>query len=495
MKNTLSPNKISWDIWLFSALYVIAPSYCAIELSSRLPLITLSRALLVLLGVMLILRRGGGLLRDMGNLNLGLSVEPCLRRGLIMFFVLLTVCHVVLFPSNASGALKAIFVLLMEGYALVWLLTQVLDTREKIEASLKILVVASGITALIVMVGCAFSFHPFHILNLVRREMPMTFEYRLGLVRAEAGFGHPCYYGAFCAIIAPVNMYFIEHSRKKWKRKLFAVCLALNMTGVVLSNARGSFLTVGFVVLVAVIRSFLHKEFGKFLRTYIPVGLMAIIFLVIVSALSSVGLAFLLGFIKSILSIVFPDISMNIALDPAVTESIAETVAVTESIAETVVAETIGSSAAETVASADVVGYGLNENGLSSRLIQFSGIEWTLTQKPLFGFGHNAHVAGLISYEFVENVWLTTLSFDVGIVAIIGQYGLVGLLGYLALFGSALKESLSKTCFRDPLMRYLSFALVTYLVHLLTIASLEKLLWVLIAMIVCLSNVLRRQSL
>ena len=488
MKSTLSSNKISWDLGLFFALYVVMPSYCAIELSSKLPLITLSRALLVLLGVMLILRRRGELLQNVRNLNFGLSVDPWLRRGLITFFALLTMCDLVLLPSDASGALKAIFVLLMEGYVLVWLLTFILDTREKIEAALKILVIASGITALIVMVGCAFSFQPFHILNLVQREMPMTYEYRLGLIRAEAGFGHPCYYGAFCAIMAPLNMYFIEHSLKKWERKLFAVCLALNLTGVVLSNARGSFLTVGFVVLVAVIRSLQHKKFGKFLCTYIPVGIMALIMLVIVSALSPAGLIFLVGFVKSILNIAFPYISLGIAADPAVMESFAETIAATDPAVMESFTETIAAVAE------NVISYGLNENGLSSRLVQLSGIEWTLTRKPWFGFGHNAHIAGLISYEFVETVWLPTPSFDVGIVAVIGQYGLVGLLGYLALFGSVLKESMVKICFKDPLMRYLCFAVVTYLVHLLTIASLDKMLWVLIASVVCLSNVIRKQS-
>jgi len=84
---TLSMNRINWDICLFFALYVISPSYCAIELSAQLPLLTLSRALLVLIGGMLFLRRREELFRDIHSLNFGLSVDSMLRRGLILFFV------------------------------------------------------------------------------------------------------------------------------------------------------------------------------------------------------------------------------------------------------------------------------------------------------------------------------------------------------------------------------------------------------------------------
>ena len=112
----------------------------------------------------------------------------------------------------------------------------------------------------------------------------------------------------------------------------------------------------------------------------------------------------------------------------------------------------------------------------------------------MFGFGSNAHTRGLIYYEWEVGNWVQTDTFDVGLVAIICQYGIVGLLGYIALFGSVAMTVLSKKYRQDPLMYFLMLAFVTYLLCLITISSLDKMLWVLIAAIVCLVNILRKEE-
>lgn len=456
-------SQLPWDVLLFFALYVIAPSYCAIEVSSRLPLLTLSRALLVLMGVMLLVRRRKDLFNprsmDLRRLNFGLTGDKGLRRGMLLFFALLILCDIALLPTDTAEAVKALFVLIAEGYVLVWMLALILTSRERLLAALEVLVVSSGVVAIIASIGCVIEFNPFHLLDLVRRDMLMNFEYRLGLVRAAAGFGHPVYYGAFCAVMCPISMYFVEQSEKKWKKRLFSFCLAMNIVGVVLSNSRGSLLSFGCMVLLAAAWNITQKSFKKFFCTYFPIGLSALLILALVSLLSPIGLLFLQGVVNSVLNIFSPDVSMDL------------------------------------VAAGDrVISYGINEDGLTSRLIQLSGIPWTLSRQPLFGFGCNAHVRGLVAYEFDKGIWLTTDTFDVGPVAIICQYGLVGLLGYIALFGSLLKTCLSGKYFEDHLMRLLCLAFVTYMVSLLTIASLDKMLWVLIAAIVCLTNIIRREN-
>lgn len=469
-------DKLPWDVCLFFALYVLAPAYCAIELSAKFPLITVSRVLIVLIGTMLVLRRRRDLFYlptlDIRSLNFGLSTDRWLRWGLFVYFGLLTVCHMVLLPVNTGEEIKAIFVLWIESYALVWMLSLVLNTRRKIIAALRILVLASGVTAIIAAVGCIFGCNPFHALNFVSRDMVLNFEYRQGMLRASAGFQHACHYGAFCTIISPINMYLVEYSERRWEKKLFSLCLALNIVGIVLSNSRGSFVTFGFLVIVAAIWAIFHREFGKFLRTYVPVGVLATLLLVIVAVLSPVGLVFLEGIVRSVLHIVFPGVSTDVVLKEH----------------NTILSNGLNGG------DGSVIPYGLNEGGGYSRLRQLTGIQWTLTQKPWFGFGSNAHMAGLISYQYIKGVWQVSQTFDVGIVAVICSYGIVGFLGHIALFGSLLKASFSKICFRDPLMRFLGFTLVIYLVHLLTIASLHKMLWILISAIVCLSNIIRRES-
>lgn len=217
--NLACKDRLGWDVVLFFALYVISPNYCAIELSSRLPLITLSRALLMAMFLMLVIRcrrdylpLRKGMIR---RLNLGLTGDRILRWGLLIYFILLAVCDIAIVPEDSGVALKALFVLILESYMLVWLLTLVLDTREKLLAALRIMVIASGVTALFSAAGCLFDCNPFHYLNTVQRDMLILPCYRLGLLRAEAGFGHPVYYGAFCAVIAPINMYFVENSKMR----------------------------------------------------------------------------------------------------------------------------------------------------------------------------------------------------------------------------------------------------------------------------------------
>ena len=114
-----------------------------------------------------------------------------------------------------------------------------------------------------------------------------------------------------------------------------------------------------------------------------------------------------------------------------------------------------------------------------------------LKNKPLFGFGFNAHGKKLIPYEHEPGRIWPVATVDVGIVAIICQYGIVGFLGYSLLFGSVLYTAFKFR--RDQLMFALGMSVVIYLISLLTIASLDKMLWVIIASIVCLSNILHKE--
>ena len=128
--------RLGWDVLLFFALYIMAPSYLAVELHSRLPLITLSRGLLVLLALMLLIRRSKDLFRlqkpNLKALNPGLTECKLLRWGLLIYFGLLLLADMALFPADHGESLKALFVLLTEEYFMVWLLTLILDTRKKL---------------------------------------------------------------------------------------------------------------------------------------------------------------------------------------------------------------------------------------------------------------------------------------------------------------------------------------------------------------------------
>ena len=473
---TKSPGKatrLPIDVILFFALYIIAPSYLAVEFHHSLPLVTLSRALLVIMGLMLAFRRRQDLFKlqkpNWKALNLGLTDCKLLRWGLLAYFALLLLADIALFPADSGEALKAIFVLILEEYILLWLLTLILDTRKKLVGALQTLVIAAGCVALISIIGCIFSVNPFHWLDTVEREMLRTNYLRLGVLRAEAGFGHPVYYGAFCAMIVPINMYFVEHSEKRWMRVMFAVILSLNLVALLLSNSRGSLLAFGCTFVLIVFLKLVRREFKQFLRTYIPVMLLSAGILGILVAVLPHGLYFLTGTINSLLDAVIPEgLFKNNGNIPAPTET--------------------------TSATKPIVEYGENADGARSRLAQLTGISYTFQRKPLFGLGSNAHTRGLVHYQFVEGQWWHVPTFDMGLVAIACQYGIAGLIGYGALFGTTFLTTLSKKFRKDSLMQQLSLSFVTYMLCLLTISSLPKMDWVLIAAIVCLVNIIKKES-
>lgn len=461
---------LCWEAILFFALYIIAPSYLAVEFHASIPLITLSRGLLVLLGLMLVIRRRNDLfnLRNfhIKDLNFGLTSNKFLRLGLLLYFLLLLVADVALLPADTAEALKAIFVVVAEQYVLVWLLTLILDTREKLVCALKVLVITSAVTALLCALGCILDINFFHFLNTVEREMLMTTYYRLGVLRAEAGFGHPVFYGAFCAIMVPIHMYFVENSAGRKQKLFYSACLTMTLVGLVLSNSRGSLLAFCCLVFLAAVLSIIQKRFKKFLCTYLPIGFSALGVLLVIALLLPAGIAYLLGIIDSLLDTVIPN---NKLLDEVIQEA------------------TPGGDG-------PALEYGENAAGTRSRLVQLTGILWTLARKPIFGFGSNAHMRGLIRFRFSNGEWWPTKTFDIAIVSIICQYGIVGFVGFVSLYGSLLKTMLSKKHRQDTLMGFLLLSFITYMLCLLSISSLPKMAWVLIAAIVCLVNIREKEE-
>lgn len=438
------------DVIIFFALYIVLPDYFAIEFSQNFPLITASRFLLAIVGICLLFRKREKLFssdQGISAWNFGLTNDLTLRYGLFFYFTIITICNAALLPADAGEAVKATLIILIENYFLIWMLTLILDEREKLILALKIVVISSGIIGIISAIGCVLGINPFHYLNTVQRYCLMTQEIRLGMLRAAAGFGHPVYYGAFCVVVLPLVMYFLEHSEKRAEKYMYSLCFSMNVVGMVLSNARGAMVAFAFLLLVCVTTSILKKTFKKFFKTYAPVALQAILILAFVSALSPVGLNFLIEYLVSIVKIVFPGSSLQATVE-----------------------------------------YGNNPNGTLSRVKQLSGILYTLRNKPLFGFGSNAHTKGLLVYEFQPGKWYPSFTVDVGIVAVIGQYGIVGLIGYLGKWGSLFKTTLVKKKSSNPLMNCFGLSLLTYLVCLLSISSLEKMQWILIAFIVCLRN-------
>ena len=465
-------DRLPWEGALLLALYIALPSYFALELGGGLPLLTASRVLLLVAAVGVLLRNRS--IRALGK-GLLLTSHKGLMVCLFVYFALLLGVNAS-FLGKTSEGIKQMFVTAVEEYGLVWILTMTLTSRKRVTDALKLLVAASGVLGILACVTVISDYNLFHLLNTAgRSELVVRAFYRYGMLRPTAGFHHAVYYGAFCAVMLPVEMYFVERTEKRWERKLYALCTAFTLAGLLLANSRGSQLAFACVAGLIFVLRLVRKEIWKLLKTYLPVILVAALLVGIVFVCCPAGQYRIRQALEA-----KPDATVSTETtdpgDPSDPTDPTETTEPTQS------APHMDTS------------FGENPDGLRSRLIQLSGIPYTLGISPLTGLGPNAHMEGRVAYEYAAGKWAYLKTVDVNIVAIVCQYGLLGLLGFLALYGAVGITLLRKPYRGDPLMHQLFLAFVCYLLCGLSVSSLDKWLWVFVGVTVSLVNILRKEQ-
>lgn len=469
-------SRLFWDIGLLCALYVALPEYFALEFSQKLPLLTASRLLLVLAGCMLILRNRQSVLSvrrwSLKALRPELTKDRFLRCCILVYFAILILVNLTFIPS--SDAIKELFVLVAEQYFLMWLLVRIFDTRQKLMTGLRLLVYSSGVVAVLAAVSMIADYNVFHFLKTTQRAMLMSDYYRQGMLRAATGFGHPVYYGAFCAIMLPICMYFAENEQSCKLRLAAAGCMAMNLVGLILSNSRGSILAVGCMVVFIFLLRLIARTWKAFLKVCIPVLAVALVVLILVTAMTPAGTRYLSSVAQSMGDTLSSLLPGSDASKPGQSG-------------------TPGESEGALPPDKDEVEFGENPNGVRSRTVQLTGILWTLEREPLLGLGPNAHKNGLLYYRFDGN-WQRARSLDIAPVSMISQFGLLGFLGFVVLYLGFFKTYLDKRYRKDPLMHHLFLCFVSYGLCLLSISDLDKLEWILLAATVSLVNIIRTEQ-
>lgn len=457
--------RLPWEGALLLALYIVLPSYFAVELKAGLPLLTASRLLIVLAGVGVLLRNRS--LKTLGK-GLLLTTDKPLLICLFVYFLLLLGVNLT-FAGSVSEGIKQIFVIVAEEYGLLFILTMTLNSRRRIVDGLKLLTVVSGVVGVLACLTVVLDQDVFHLLNTAKREeLVVRAFYRYGMLRPTGGFHHAVYYGAFCAVMLPLQMYVIEQEENRWQRKLYALCTALTLAGLLLSNSRGS--QMAFVCLAGLMFfiRLARKDLLMLFKTYLPIILVAVILVGIVFVCCPAGIQ---------------------RIENALQQNEKPTVT-----APTQPGETEEPTQPEETKPQIDTSFGENPDGLRSRFIQLSGITYTLERSPLNGLGPNAHMEGRVAYQYKTGKWAHLKTVDVNVVAIVIQYGLIGLLGFVALYGSLGWTFLRKAHRGDPLMHHLLLAFIGYLLCSLSISGLEKWLWVFVGMSVSLVNVMKGEK-
>lgn len=419
---------------IFFIFYIILPSYFALEISSSFPLLTASRIVLLLLLI-------GYTLNKKGKVVLKTVYISRQKNYLTIYFVCLIIANMA-YITKTTEAIKQLFSIVLEQLIVLWIIVKILDSRGRINRALELMVYTSGVVAIISIIGTIIGKNPFEYLNTVQRTMLISNYTRLGFLRATAGFGHAVYYGAYNAVMIPVTMYFIENAKRKTG---YAMCLGLQIIALFLANSRGSILAVLFVGLIMLITK-RKKQLQKY-RFYFVVGAVVIILLF---AGSSQIREYAQGVYKSLVNVFFSDGSV-------------------------------------------VDNYGRNSEGVLSRLTQLSSIQATLKQNPLFGLGAGAQNRGVVSVLRSNGTWGITNTFDSALVSIVCQYGIVGLIGYLALY-IGIGRTVFKKTFSGDIEDLFKYSYLIYLLCLLSISGVDSLLWVMISILVAFCNLKEKQN-
>ena len=123
-----------------------------------------------------------------------------------------------------------------------------------------------------------------------------------------------------------------------------------------------------------------------------------------------------------------------------------------------------------------------------------TAISYTLARHPLLGFGPNAFANGLVAYTYVAGHLSFVKTVDMNLVAIIGQYGLVGLLAFLSQFAAVGITLVKKKHRKDPLMFALTMSFVCYMLCLLSISNLDRWYYPTLGLMICLVNIIRKEG-
>lgn len=412
-------------IIFFMAFYPILPDYFSIELGGGMPLLKASRILLLILLLCVCFR----------NKKIKLIRKPLKAAGLYWPLIIYFAARILAngyYVSNLSAAINTEFTVIVEQLLLLVLICQIIQDQEDVHLCVKTIVNASGVVAIISIINVLIGSNLFYNLNTVSRNVLMVSTVRMGIIRAEATFGHPVYYAMYCALIIPLALYVWQNEKNAWN----SCVLGLNVIAAFLTESRGTIVVLLALFLVYVIIAD-KKTRNRILTAVCAIACVAVVVSFVVPTVAQQ----FSNIIKSVM-IAFGDSSETI--------------------------ENFG---------------GNSSTGLESRMIQLSGITWMIMHNAIFGLGASCHTRGKLSY-YINGAWSVRDTIDNGYVGYFVEEGLLGGIACFSLFYSLLKSSWKKATFKDSRNMNNSFFLcfVSYVAVMLSVADVSQLLWVIIAL-------------
>lgn len=376
---------------LFFPCMLFLPNYLGMDFSDALPVLTFKRIMFIVLFIYAYVNRQ----RHLRNFPTFLKTPPKFFYLLYGYFIFRIISNLY-YCTKYSSSLKTILLILFEQLFLliaVYLISPDKDERFLIIKS--VVWCAVGVFILGIFESITSVKTITYALYTVQRPMWNDEFYRLGILRATSTLGLANYFGNSCILCLPLIFYLYD----KLRQKRYLVAVVVTILAIIHSGCRSDLYFFFLIVFIYFIRVFRDKERLKlFLKNtlYIGVSTFVIIFLL---AVYNPTLA---NYYSGLTGLVFNEFNPN--FDEYKAAEVTEVI----------------------------------DRGSHSRLMQFTGLYHVATISPLTGLGSGAELRGEIQYYTTDDMsefkgWNTFYSYDVGIVEIFCNEGLLGLIGVIML--------------------------------------------------------------
>ncbi|WP_177184236.1 O-antigen ligase family protein [Pseudobutyrivibrio sp. UC1225] len=308
---------------------------------------------------------------------------------LIGYFVFRLVSNIYYLPKYTQPA-KAIMEIIFEQLLLVIAFYLLAPTKEEINTTMKILVYTATIFFILGILESLSGVRLFNALYTVSRGMVNEYYYRLGLLRATTSLLMPGTYGNMCILMLPLILYMYQQT--SFKRYLVSVGLC--SLAIVHSGSRAVMMYLAVLLFIYFIYVIRTKEARiRFSKNCITIVACIFVFVAVASLQNPLYKYYYVTSGKSVLNEVGFDFDLSEGA-PANTS------------------------------------FGTNSHGSRSRIRQLSGILYTSRINPILGLGAGAQQRADVHYYW-DNHWHPVGSYDLGIVEIFCNEGLVGTIGML----------------------------------------------------------------
>ena len=426
---------------LYIICFLFLPDYYGIVLTESLPVITPGRVMWLIFIIYVLRHRKSDEIKT-------LLLQKKRFIFLIAYFLLRIVSNsYYLFTYTQS--VKNVIELVIHCFIYVIGIVLLSPIRSEIDELIEAIV---NVATLFFVIGVLESFAEFRLfdfLYIADKAILNEHFYRMGILRATASFGLPGIYGNMCLLMMPLILY-CYHLKNN---KRYLLYYGLSWIAIVFSGSRADFMFAFVIAMVYFFYSmFIYKERRSKLTKNFAVIIGGIILFVIVTGGCSKKLNyFYTGTLKSVLN----EVGFDFDLDEGAPET--------------------------------VEGYGENKDGTYSRIRQLTGIVYTLHENPLFGLGAGAQIRKDIKY-IKNGEWRASGTYDMGIVQIVADEGLIGLIGYVCLIVFLINEIKVIYYYERKTAEFLSLLVLAYLLSTLSTANMDNFLMFIYGLVIIIRN-------